>query len=204
MGELAIGQNLIEYRDRHDGAAADEHDGEIDPVQEQKHREEHEQERRVDQRGESRTADEVADGIDVAQALARVARLRRQRQHRAQHPRRHSIAHPHADAHQQPQAHRIQRAEHADARYGDNREQRQRLHAAAGQHPVVNLQHVEGRGERQHAHGGREQERHRYDAGIGLQRGADRISRRNFTEIGHGGRPNGSVKQPIVVMLIKR
>src|SRR3569833_1327930 len=57
----------------------------------------------------------------------------------------------------------------------DDGQERQRVLAAAGQHPVIDLEHVERRGERQDAHDRAEQERARQQGPVRAYRGAYRI-----------------------------
>ncbi len=146
------------HGDQHQSAGKRQHPepGMDQEAEEQEHR----HPRQVDDRDRAGAGEEGADLVEVAQRLVRVARIARhdrEPHHRAVHGGAEALVEHRGRAHHDARADQVEDALErigADQEHGERDQGRD---AAARQHAVVDLQHVERAGQHQHVHHAGEQ-----------------------------------------------
>ena len=114
----------------------------------------------VEQRRGPLAREKAANLVEVAnrlQAIAAGSRAQRQQHHGREYAVAQVALDPDADAAHHARAQEVEHAEAGIEQQHDDRETHQRRDAVRRQHPVVELQHVERAGQRQHVDDAREQ-----------------------------------------------
>ncbi len=125
---------IADHRQSHEDGPASQHDQQIERMQEPQRHEQNAGKGHVDERGEALARDEIANGVDVAQAGsdAHSAGLRIGGHHRAKNAGGQRVADPHADPLQDTKPERIQKAHDHQSAHRDQGQENQCLLAAAG------------------------------------------------------------------------
>ena len=112
----------------------------------------------IEQEGHSRAADEALHNREIAQRLrARFVALQPRAYARREEYRGKTRVQPSPQPHHDRRAQRIEHAQYQQCHHGHAGEHDQCLNAPCPQHPVVDVQHVEGIGQHQRVHDQTEQ-----------------------------------------------
>jgi hypothetical protein len=144
-------QCLVQHRERdHQQGAAQRHHAQH-RVEQKNDEHEHRQPRRVEYRKQPLPAEKAAQQVYVAQPIQmrRAAEPRRLREQPVQHPRPEPPVERHPGRHQQPPAQHLEERHHQQRDERRDREDEQRFLAAAGEHAIEHLQHVQRRREQE-------------------------------------------------------